>query len=481
MIFNSLQFLIFFVIVLILFFKTPHKYRWIILLAASIYFYMSWNAKYIILLLISTSIDYFVALALNRTENKNSRKWLLSISIFSNLGILFAFKYFNFFIDSFKSLSDSLNLGLQLPILNVILPVGISFYTFQALSYTIDVYKKEIKVEKHFGIFALFITFFPQLVAGPIERAKNLLPQFYIVQKFDYDRAINGLILMMWGFFKKIVIADRVAVLVNAVYNSPTEYTGIPLILATVLFAFQIYCDFSGYSDIAIGCARIMGFNLMSNFKRPYFATSISDFWKRWHISLSTWFRDYLYIPLGGNRVKVSRLYVNLMIVFIISGLWHGANWTFVLWGALHGFYLVFGMISRNFRAKIANLWISKYPKIHYFFKIAVIFIIADFSWIFFRSNSMSDAIYIITHMFSGITFNTSGLDLGGIGMNGLLTALFFILMMEVVHLLQERTSVIKYLRSKSIVVKWSLCIVLLMIILLFGVFESTEFIYFQF
>jgi len=481
MLFNSIHFLIFFIIVLVLFFKFSHKYRWMILLTASIYFYMSWNSKYIILLLIATTIDYFVALKLDKTENKKIRKLLLGISLFSNLGILFTFKYFNFFIDSFKILSDSLNLSLPLPVLNVILPVGISFYTFQALSYTIDVYNKKIRAEKHFGIFTLFITFFPQLVAGPIERAKNLLPQFFIVQKFDYDRAVNGLLLVMWGFFKKLVIADRVAVLVNAVYNSPSEYTGIPLILATVLFAFQIYCDFSGYSDIAIGCARIMGFKLMTNFNRPYFATSISDFWKRWHISLSTWFKDYLYIPLGGNRVKVSRLYVNLMIVFVISGLWHGANWTFIVWGALHGFYLVFGLVTQNLRKRVADLWISKYEPIYYFFKVTIIFILADFAWIFFRANNMSDAIYIITNMFSGITFNTAGLNLGGIGMSGLLTGLFFILMMEIVHLLQERTSVIKYLRSRHIVVKWSLCIVLIMIILLFGVFESTEFIYFQF
>ena len=438
---------------------------------------MTWNAKYIVLILFSSIIDYFVAHQLDKTNEIRTRKFLLAISIISNLGLLFTFKYFNFFADSFSKI-----FSLPPTIINVILPVGISFYTFQALSYTIDVYKKEIKAEKHFGIFLIFITYFPQLVAGPIERAKNLLPQFFEKHSFSYDKFTNGLMLVLWGFFKKIVIADRVAVLVNAVYNSPTDYTGIPLILATILFAFQIYCDFSGYSDIAIGVARMMGFRLMTNFKRPFLATSIADFWKRWHISLSTWFRDYLYFPLGGNRVKVYRWYANLFLVFVVSGLWHGANWTFVIWGALHGFYLVFSIMTYNIRTLIANkIGITKFPKIHYFFKILVVFSLSTFSWIFFRANNVSDAFYIISHLFKGLTLDTAGLNLGGIGMQGLMISFIFIIMMEIIQFVQEKRSIIGLVVKYPMWTRWTAYVSLMLIILLFGIFESTQFIYFQF
>ena len=393
MLFNSLHFLIFLPIVLILYFKTAHKYRWIVLLTASLYFYMTWNAKYIVLILFSSIIDYFVAHQLDKTNEIRTRKFLLAISIISNLGLLFTFKYFNFFADSFSKI-----FSLPPTIINVILPVGISFYTFQALSYTIDVYKKEIKAEKHFGIFLIFITYFPQLVAGPIERAKNLLPQFFEKHSFSYDKFTNGLMLVLWGFFKKIVIADRVAVLVNAVYNSPTDYTGIPLILATILFAFQIYCDFSGYSDIAIGVARMMGFRLMTNFKRPFLATSIADFWKRWHISLSTWFRDYLYFPLGGNRVKVYRWYANLFLVFVVSGLWHGANWTFVFWGVLHGLYAVpYAILKTRTRYQKTEETKSGLKDIH---QILFTFLLVLVGWVFFRAENITQAFYVFKKIF---------------------------------------------------------------------------------
>ncbi len=301
---------------------------------------MSWKAEYVILIMISTIIDYIAGLQIHNSTAQWRRKLFLCLSIATNLGLLFAFKYFNFFSDSLRVILQQASIQLNPITLKVLLPVGISFYTFQTLSYTIDVYRGKIKPEKHLGIFAVYVSYFPQLVAGPIERAKNLLPQFFEKHFFEYKRVTDGLKLMLWGFFKKLVIADKLALIVNFVYNDPTKFTGFPLIIATVFFAFQIYCDFSGYSDIAIGAATILGFHIPANFNKPYFATSPVDFWRRWHISLSTWLRDYLYIPLGGNRKSNSRTYVNLLTVMIIGGLWHGASWNFLIWGALHGGYL---------------------------------------------------------------------------------------------------------------------------------------------
>ncbi len=341
MLFNSLQFLIFFPIVVSIFFLLPQKRRWILLLIASYYFYMCWKVEYIVLIIASTLIDYFVAKKMADLKEKVKRKKWLLISLLSNLGILFGFKYFNFVNANVQALFDNFNIFYGVPAFDVLLPVGISFYTFQTLSYTIDVYNGKTPVQNHLGIFAVYVSFFPQLVAGPIERSRHLLPQFYVEHKFSYDRIKYGLQQMLWGFFKKVVIADRLAIVVDGVYNNLDDYSGISLLIATIFFAFQIYCDFSGYSDIAIGSARVMGFELIDNFKRPYFSKSISEFWRRWHISLSTWFRDYLYIPLGGNRVVKWRWYYNLFITFLVSGFWHGANWTFLVWGGLHGAYLI--------------------------------------------------------------------------------------------------------------------------------------------
>ena len=282
---------------------------------------MSWKAEYLILIIISTIIDYFAAIQMSKQTVSSKRKLYLLLSLFVNLGLLFGFKYFNFFSDSLCTIFDQFNIFYNVPTFKVLLPVGISFYTFQTLSYTIDVYRKKREPEKHLGIFALYVAFFPQLVAGPIERSTRLLPQLVEKYNFNYDRVTDGLKLMLWGFFKKVVIADRIAVIVNQVYSNPNEAAGIPLLIGTYLFAFQIYCDFSGYSDIAIGAAKVFGIDLMQNFRRPYFAKSIREFWQRWHISLSTWFRDYLYRPLGGNHTSRWRWYYNIMIVFLISGL----------------------------------------------------------------------------------------------------------------------------------------------------------------
>ena len=319
MLFNSFEFLIFFVIFFVIYFAVPHKYRWAFVLVASYYFYMSWNVGYVFLILGSTTLDYLISKKMAGLPNKAQRKKYLIVSIIFNLGLLFIFKYFNFFGSLISQIIVILGWNYQVPFVDLPLPVGISFYTFQTMSYTIDVYRGKTKAESHFGIFALFVSFFPQLVAGPIERPSRLIPQFYKKIDFDYKRVTSGLKLMTWGLFKKIVIADRLAYYVNTVYSDPSSFDSFALIVATYFFAFQIYCDFSGYSDIAIGVARVFGFELMENFRQPYFSQSISEFWGRWHISLSTWFKDYLYIPLGGNRVAKPRWLLNLLIVFVVS------------------------------------------------------------------------------------------------------------------------------------------------------------------
>ena len=353
MLFNSIEFLFFLPLVIALYYAIPGRYRWVLLLAASFYFYAAWKLEYLFLMFVSILIDYFSALGMSRSDNPRRRKQYLMASLAGNLGILLGFKYFNFFSDSIRALFQPFNLFADMPYLNVLLPVGVSFYTFQSMSYTIDVYRNRMPAERHLGIFALYVSFFPQLVAGPIERATHLLPQFRDSHRFEYARVTSGLRLILWGFFKKVVIADQLALFVQQVYGSPGQWHGPSILLASYFFAFQIFCDFSAYTDIARGSARIMGFDIMENFNRPYLARSIREFWQRWHISLSTWFRDYVYIPLGGNRVLKWRWYYNLMVVFVVSGLWHGANWTFVAWGFLHGSYQIFSLMTRQWRDAI--------------------------------------------------------------------------------------------------------------------------------
>jgi alginate O-acetyltransferase complex protein AlgI len=395
--FISFEFIMFFCIVVPLYFVLPMRWRILLLLVSSYIFYAFSRVEYVLLIAFSTLVDYFAARELGKTpdEHKVKRRLLLTASILVNLGVLFVFKYFNFFSESLLALSQSIGFDYQPITHNLLLPVGISFYTFQSMAYTIDVYRKKIDVEYDAAIFATYVAFFPQLVAGPIERAQNMMPQFRKKFNFDYERVVSGLRLVLWGAFKKIVIADRLAVYVNAVYNDVDTYSGLPLILATLFFTFQIYCDFSGYSDIAIGAARVMGFDLMENFRQPYFARSIRDFWRRWHISLSTWFRDYLYFPIGGNRMSTIRNLLNLMIVFVVSGLWHGANWTFVIWGALHGGYIVIETLAIQVTGKREpqpiQLWLQR----------AVTFLLVVFAWIFFRANTVGDAFYIIQNLFN--------------------------------------------------------------------------------
>ena len=469
MLFNSIHFLYFYLVVVVIYFITNYKYRWIILLLSSYYFYMNWNVNYVFLILFTTVISYYTAIKIENSADKATRKLYLTISIVASLGVLFFYKYFNFFGSSLNSVFSFLKADVEIPYLRFLLPVGISFYTFQTLSYSIDVYNNKIKTERHFGIYALYVSFFPQLVAGPIERSTRLLPQFRVRHTLTADNIIVGLKWIVLGFFMKLVIADRLSLYVDSVYNNVYEHSGASFIMATFLFAFQIFGDFAGYSSIAIGVARIMGYNLMTNFNRPYFATSISDFWHRWHISLSTWFRDYFYIPMGGSRVKVSRWYLNLFLTFLVSGLWHGANWTFVIWGALHGIYIM----SENF----FKLSVSKGKSItllERLFRIFVVFIIVDFAWIFFRANTIDDAFYIVRNIFdvsSDLFLDSRVFFYGFIG-------LFTLLINDILIEKNKNSSILNTEVSTKIIVYFSILICLTLFI---GVFNGGQFIYFQF
>lgn len=486
MLFNSLEFVIFFPIVITLYYFLPNRKRWVLLLISSYYFYMSWNPAYIVLILISTFVDYFAAIKMSEQKTKKDKKKYLFFSLMANLGLLFIFKYFNFFNDSVRLLFESFGVNYGVPSLSLLLPVGISFYTFQTLSYTIDVYKGVTKPERHFGIFAVYVSFFPQLVAGPIERSERLLPQFHRQIMPDVNNFSSGLKLMVWGFFKKVVVADNVAVIVNQVYNNVNEYQGLPLIIATLFFAVQIYCDFSGYSDIAIGSARVMGIDLMKNFNTPYFSKSISEFWKRWHISLSTWFRDYVYIPLGGNRVSKPRHYLNLFLTFLISGLWHGANWTFVIWGALHGMFIViengFSELFRKNIKKKRNLLIN-------ILKMAVTFLLVNFAWIFFRANTLKEAFYVISNLLTGglSQFNSFGsikqiIFDSDFDIYSFFVSLFSIFILIIYDFSFENTEIgRKNILLNNKYTRFFAIYTLTMIIILLGNYGSAEFIYFQF
>jgi len=407
MVFNSFVFLLFFPIVAVgYFFLTMriglrHKalsntLSQFFLLAASLIFYGYWNPAYLVLILISVAVTWASGL-LMEGRNVREKRLVLIASLAINLGILFFFKYYGLFAETAGFLSRG---GIRFPSFEVLLPVGISFYTFQALGYSIDVYYGRVQAERNFICYALFVTFFPQLVAGPIERSGNLLPQFKVNYEFDYDRVTSGLRLAAWGMFKKVVIADRLAIYVNGVFGNPAVYPGASLALAVFFFAFQIYCDFSGYSDIAIGYARVLGFNLMTNFRQPYFSRSIAEFWRRWHISLSTWLKDYIYIPLGGNRKGEVRQRLNLLITFLLSGLWHGAAWHFVVWGALHAIFQIIGRSTETPRnALCRKIGLPEESRLRKAIQVCITFLLVCFAWVFFRANTMGDAFLVITKL----------------------------------------------------------------------------------
>lgn len=454
----------------------PYQKRWLLLLISSCYFYMAFVPIYILILGFTIVIDYFAGIYIENSEG-SSRKFYLILSLFANIGVLAVFKYYNFIIQNFSILFKGFLFNNSLPYLSIILPIGLSFHTFQAMSYTIEVYRGNQKAERHFGIYALYVMFYPQLVAGPIERPQNLLHQFREKYDFEFNRVIEGLKLMLWGLFKKLVIADRLAIYVSAVYNNPEQHSGSSFILATIFFAFQIYCDFSGYSDIAIGAAKVMGFKLMTNFNRPYFARNISEFWKRWHISLSSWFKDYLYISLGGSRVSIPRWYFNLFLVFLISGLWHGANWTYIIWGALNGFYLVFAIVSQGFRNEISKLTgIEKLPQLNHLFQVIITFTLSCFAWIFFRANNVTDALLIINKIF---------LSPGTLYIGDWQQLIYCVLGIVILILIEVRREFFGHSTLPFITNNWFkeevAYALLVILILLIGVFDGGQFIYFQF
>jgi D-alanyl-lipoteichoic acid acyltransferase DltB (MBOAT superfamily) len=396
--------------------------------------------------------------------------------------ILFFFKYLDFFSQSASDLLNVLKITSNLPIYKLFLPLGISFYTFQTLSYLIDVYRGDIKPERHFGYFAVYVSFFLTILSGPIERGTTLLPQLHSENKFDYNKATDGMKLVAWGLFKKVVIADRLAVYVNQVFNNAHDYTGWPLIIATFFFAFQLYCDFSGYTDMAIGCGKILGYDLRINFNLPYFSQSIKEFWRRWHISLSSWFKDYLYIPLGGNRVNKIRNYTNLILVFLVCGLWHGANWTFVIWGLIHGIYQVIGNYSKEYRGKIIKtLNINPDGSVWKIYKMLATFCLVDFAWLFFRANSMNDAVYFLGNIFKGLgDISLQTITLGQKSSFAIMSILILVLIF--IEALDFRASnrIVISLKAKPYY-QWVTTYILIMTILILGIFAGGQFIYTNF
>ena len=472
MLFNSWQFGVFLPIVFGLYWSVPQRFRWALILIASYWFYMSWNVKYIVLILFTTIISYMAGIFLERyRDNKPVKKFILAFTLIACLGVLFVFKYFNFFAGAVVDFLNMFALHLHPTTLTLLLPVGISFYTFQTLAYVIDVYSGNTKAEHHFGVYAAFISFFPQLVAGPIERTNNLLPQIKAAPDFNYAQATYGMKLMTWGFFKKLCVADVVAVYSDKVFNDVYSYKGFALVLA-MFFTVQIYCDFSGYSDIARGCAKLFGIDLMENFKSPYFSATIREFWSRWHISLSTWFRDYVYIPLGGNRCGKFRRNVNLMITFIVSGLWHGANWTFIAWGAVHGLAQV-----------IENAFVPKNYEPHGIGKalrVCGVFGFCMLAWVLFRANSISEALYVYSHMFTGFSVHL-GIDLG---LKKLMLILMIFSVLAVYDFISQNRNVIDLISSEGLLKRWAVYDILIVVTFFtytnFAV-TNAAFIYFQF
>lgn len=481
MLFNSIDFAIFLPIIFILYWFVTNnnlKFQNSLIVISSYIFYGWWDWRFLSLILFSTIVDYLIGISLSNQENQTKRKMLLWTSIFVNLGFLGLFKYFNFFLDNFITAFSFFGTEINTNSLNIILPVGISFYTFQTLSYTIDVYKRKLEPTKDFIAFSAFVSFFPQLVAGPIERATNLLPQFYTKRHFDYLKAVDGMRQILWGLFKKIVIADNCAKYADIIFNNSSEYSGSTLVLGAIFFTFQIYGDFSGYSDIAIGTSRLFGFNLRQNFAFPYFSRDIAEFWRRWHISLSTWFRDYLYIPLGGSRGGTWNKIRNVFIIFLVSGFWHGANWTFIVWGAINALYFLPIFITNNNRNNLDVVAQGKYlPSIKELFLMLLTFGLTVFAWIFFRVENISHAINYISEIFSNTLFTYPVYDEDD-SKKTIFSLLFLFIIIEWFG--REEQYALENIRFPRIV-RWSFYLLVGAGIFVFGNFNETEFIYFAF
>lgn len=481
MLFNSLDFAFFLPVLFVLYWFVTNKnlrLQNILIVVASYVFYGWWDWRFLFLIAFSSIVDYLIGIKLSKEENINKRKYFLWISIVVNIGLLGFFKYYNFFLDNFITAFSFFGNPISASSLNIILPVGISFYTFQTLSYTIDIYKKKLEPTKDFIAFTAFVSFFPQLVAGPIERATNLLPQFYKKRKFVYEDAVEGMRQILWGLFKKMVIADNCAVYANMIFNNSDDYSGSTLVLGAIFFSFQIYCDFSGYSDIAIGVSKLFGFNLMKNFSFPYFSRDIAEFWRRWHISLSTWFRDYLYIPLGGSQVNTSKKIRNVFVIFLVSGFWHGANWTFIFWGLLNAIYFI-PLMLMNLNRKNTDTIATKLPSIIDLFKMIWTYILVVFAWVFFRAENLSQAFNYI-----GGIFDASILTLPAYSLRKLIYPIIVLLIFF---------NVIEWLgRNKDFAIssletvcprplRWVFYSVLMFLIGMYMQSEESPFIYFQF
>lgn len=468
MLYNSLQFLVFFIVITIVYFQLPWRGRWMLLLGASCYFYMAFVPKYIVILGFTIIIDYIAGIQIEKAKGYHRRLWLIA-SLVANVSILGVFKYFNFFVINVNAALFYAGMPTALPFLNFLLPIGLSFHTFQAMSYTIEVYRGNQKAERHFGIYSLYVMFYPQLVAGPIERPQNVLHQFHETHPFDAEKLKSGLMQMAFGLFKKIVIADRLALVVDGAYGKVGSHNSTTLLIGTIFYAFQIYCDFSGYSDIGIGAARVMGFDLLRNFDQPYTARSIPEFWRRWHISLSTWFRDYLYIPLGGNRVKYSRRLLNILFVFLVSGLWHGASWTFIIWGALHGFYQVIGQLWNKYFPSREALELTLAKKI---WDLVITFGLVTFAWIFFRAHDVKEAFLVVYKLLVERSYQMPSLALNANEIIVCLLLIVFLLYKEHLYPIIPTGKNWKFATVFSALLAG--CYFL-------GVFDHSQFIYFQF
>lgn len=481
MLFNSIDFAVFLPVVFVLYWfvtKSNLKIQNFLIVVSSYIFYGWWDWRFLSLLFFSSVVDYFISLKLMTEERIQRRKILLFISLFVNLGLLGFFKYFNFFIENFSAAFSLFGHKISPERLNIILPVGISFYTFQTLSYTIDVYKKKMKATDDIISFFAFVSFFPQLVAGPIERASNLLPQFFTPRKFDYNYATDGLRQILWGFFKKVVIADNCAEYVNSVFANSDVHSGSTLFIAVLFFAFQIYGDFSGYSDIAIGTAKLFGFQLMKNFAFPYFSRDIAEFWRRWHISLSTWFRDYLYIPLGGSKGSKWIVIRNTLIIFVVSGFWHGANWTFIAWGFLNAIYFLPLLLANKNRSHLDVIAQNKtLPGVNEFVKMLLTFLLTLIAWVFFRAINITQALDILTTIFSSSIFSHIYFPKNFSFLPYLL--IIFITFEWIGR--SNNYAIEKIFVNSSTIVRWGFYSFLIFLIGMYMQTQETPFIYFQF
>lgn len=485
MLFNSFSFLIFFPVVFLIYWSLPYTLRRIFLLLASCYFYMALLPKYIAILIVVITVDYFLAFLIDKHEGEK-RSLLLTVSIVTNIGILFFFKYFNFFSENITPLAQALHFNYSPTVLSFVLPLGLSFHVFQSLSYVIEVYRKNYKPEKNYLTYALYVMFFPQLVAGPIERPHHLLPQLATYHTFDFLKARRGLERMLWGFFKKMVIADQISQIINPIFENPPTQGGI-LIAVAILFTYQIYCDFSGYTDIALGAASMLGYDLRENFNRPFAARSFSDFWHRWHMSLSTWFRDYVYFSLGGNKVSKVKSMRNILVVFLLSGFWHGANWTFIVWGAINGLYLIIESETRKIRNWfVVTTRFSRAPGLYQAVQTAIVFCCISIAFVFFRAENINQAWWFMSHFFAGWSkdFILHGL-LGSltkvVGNTVFLVTISSIILMEFIQYYQAKKRTLYIFDTTPKIVRYGWYYFLVYTILLFGYFESQTFIYFQF